>query len=238
MSQTGTNQMSSEVGDYGKIKQKVEYLDVTLPDTMLPAIKIIERLLTQTKYHHQHVAYKNYPPMNLEEKDEDEEDEEDGKKKPGLMGRRKKAEEKKEEEEKKDDEEVKEDKISIEHLFTFDCPETEGRMVSSIDINIQNPDLIAVGYGEYDINCTDDKLLKPGLLCFWTLKNPKFPERIIRTDHSITCCQFSKKQPHLVAVGDSHGNISIFNVRDTENNLPFVSSKDIANKHTDIIWEI
>ena len=104
MSQTGTNQMSSEVGDYGKIKQKVEYLDVTLPDTMLPAIKIIERLLTQTKYHHQHVAYKNYPPMNLEEKDEDEEDEEDGKKKPGLMGRRKKAEEKKEEEEKKDDE--------------------------------------------------------------------------------------------------------------------------------------
>ena len=40
--------MSSEVGDYGKIKQKVEYLDVTLPDTMLPAIKIIERLLTQT----------------------------------------------------------------------------------------------------------------------------------------------------------------------------------------------
>lgn len=39
--------MSSEVGgDYGKIKTKVEYLDVALPDTMLPAIKIIERLLT------------------------------------------------------------------------------------------------------------------------------------------------------------------------------------------------
>ena len=77
-----------------------------------------------------------------------------------------------------------------------------------------------------------------GLLCFWTLKNPKFPERIIYTDHSVTCCQFSKKQPHLVACGDSHGNISIFNVRDTENNLPFASSKDIPNKHTDIIWEI
>ena len=42
----------------------------------------------------------------------------------------------------------------------------------------------------------------------------------------------------MVAVGDSHGNISIFNVRDTENSLPFASSKDIANKHTDIIWEI
>jgi len=37
--------MSSEVGDFGK-KQKVEFLDVELPDTMLQAIKIIERLLT------------------------------------------------------------------------------------------------------------------------------------------------------------------------------------------------
>lgn len=240
MSQTGTNQMSSEVGgDYGKIKTKVEYLDIALPETMLPAIKIIERLLTQTKYHHQHVSYKNYPPMNLEEKDDDDDDDDENKKKGGIMGiGRRKAEEKKEEEEKKDDEAPSDGKPTLDVLFTFDCPETEGRMVSAVDINIQNPDLIVVGYGEYDINCTDDKLLKPGLLCFWTLKNPKFPERIIRTDHSITCCQFSKKQPHLVACGDSHGNISIFNVRDTENNLPFLSSKDIANKHTDIIWEI
>jgi hypothetical protein len=129
--------MSSEVGDYGKIKTTVQYLDVTLPDSMLPAIKIIERLLTQTKYHHQHVAYKNYPPMNLEEKFDDDDDEEEGKKKGGLMGLgRRKAEEKKEEEEKKDEEEVKDDKITIEPLFTFECPETEGRMVSSIDINI------------------------------------------------------------------------------------------------------
>lgn len=240
MSQTGTNQMSSEVGDYGKIKAKVEYLDVTLPDTMMPAIKIIERLLTQTKYHHQHVAYKNYPPMNLEEKFDDDEEEEGGGARPPFGSRIKKAEEekKKQEEEKAVEEEDKKEEITLEPLFTFECEETAGRMVSSIDINISNPDLVAVGYGEYDINCTDDKLLKPGLLCFWTLKNPKFPERIIRTDHSITCCQFSKKQPHLVAVGDSHGNISIYNVRDTENPKPFASSKDEPNKHTDIIWEI
>lgn len=29
-----------------------------LPDTMIQAIKIIERLLTQSKYHEQHVLYK------------------------------------------------------------------------------------------------------------------------------------------------------------------------------------
>ena len=49
MSQTGTNPTGSNIeGAYSKITKKVEYLDVTLPDTMLPAIKIIERLLTQT----------------------------------------------------------------------------------------------------------------------------------------------------------------------------------------------
>jgi hypothetical protein len=32
---------------------------------MIKAIRIIERLLTQTKYHEQHVLYKNYPPVDL-----------------------------------------------------------------------------------------------------------------------------------------------------------------------------
>ena len=103
---------------------------------MLPAIKIIERLLTQTQYHHQHVSYKNYPPMTLEEKFEDEEDEDENNKKRGVIGLgRRKAEEKKEEEEKKDEEETK-DKINLEHLFTFEFADTKGRMVSSVDINV------------------------------------------------------------------------------------------------------
>ena len=42
-------------------------------------------------------------------------------------------------------------------LEDFDPKSNRARMVSSIDVNVQNPDLIVVGYGEYDINCTDDK---------------------------------------------------------------------------------
>jgi len=166
-------------------------------------------------------------------------DEEEANKKGGLatIGRRKK-EQKEEEVEKKEEEEMKEDQVYLKPLFTFECPITEKRNVSSIDINVSNPDLIAVGYGETDINCTVDEDLKPGLLCFWTLKNPKFPEKIIKTDHSITCCQFSKKQPHLIAVGDSHGNIAIYNVRDTDSSTPVATSKDLDGKHTDIVWEI
>ena len=112
---------------------------------------------------------------------------------------------------------------------------TEKRQVSCIDVNEANPDLIAVAYGEFDIDCT--KNLKEGLLCFWTLKNPNFPEKIIKTEHSITTCQFSKKSPHLIAIGDSHGNIAIYNIKNADDK-PIAESKDLEGKHTDIVWEI
>lgn len=75
------------------------------------------------------------------------------------------------------------------------------------------------------------------MLCFWTLKNPNFPEKIIRHEHSITCCSFSKKSPHLIAIGDSHGNIAIYNIRGNDTK-PIAESKDLDSKHTDIVWEI
>ena len=67
MSQTQTNAISSEtaLGDFNAVPKNVEYVDAELPDTMMKAIRIIERLLTQSKYHEQHVLYKNYPPVNL-----------------------------------------------------------------------------------------------------------------------------------------------------------------------------
>ena len=69
MSQTQTNAISSDaVGDFAAVPKNVEYVEVELPDSMMKAIRIIERLLTQTKYHEQHVLYKNYPSVNLGDK--------------------------------------------------------------------------------------------------------------------------------------------------------------------------
>lgn len=187
------------------------------------------------------MLYKNYPPVNLGDKHKKggaDEDEEAQGKKPFGLSIKKDAKKEREDEKKDDDKDNKEeakDAVSLKPLFKFQFDITEGRQVSCIDINIANPDLIAVGYGEYDIDCT--KTLREGLLCFWTLKNPNFPEKIIKTEHSITCCQFSKKNPHLIAVGDSHGNIAIFNVR-TLDTKPIAESKDLEGKHTDIVWEI
>jgi len=167
-----------------------------------------------------------------------EEEEEDKK---GIAFFKKKNEKKEEEEEKKEEIELKDGEVDLKPLFTFECPEVAGRQVTCIDINSKNTDLIAAGYGEFDIDCSKDNQMKdpfkPGYLCFWTLKNPTFPEKMIKTDHSITCCQFSKKQPHLIAVGDSHGNIAIYNIR-SNSSKPIAESKDMDGKHSDIIWEL
>lgn len=86
MSQTQTNAISSEtqLGDFAAVPKNVEYVETDLPETMIKAVRIIERLLTQTKYHEQHVMYKNYPPVNLTEKQRqamlEEEEENQGKK--------------------------------------------------------------------------------------------------------------------------------------------------------------
>jgi len=53
-----------------------------------------------------------------------------------------------------------------------------------MDFNKTNPDLLAVAYGEHDMYQTSGK--SKGLIAFWTLKNPNFPEKIIYTENSIT----------------------------------------------------
>lgn len=92
---------------------------------MMKAIRIIERLLTQSKYHEQHVLYRNYPPVDIvrgaEEEDENKQDD------PNLMmfggGKKEKEEEKQEEEVVEENE----DDIQLKPLFKFECDVTQGR---------------------------------------------------------------------------------------------------------------
>lgn len=90
---------------------------------------------------------------NLDDDDEDEN-------KKGGMGMTIKKRPKKEKEEVLvEEDEVKEGAVQIIPLFVFECALTEGRQITCIDINMANQDLVAVGYGEYDINCVDDNKL-------------------------------------------------------------------------------
>lgn len=69
ISKTHTQQFSTETGtggDFGAVKSKdIQYVNEDLPESMMKAIRIIERLLTQSKYHEQHVLYRDYPPVDI-----------------------------------------------------------------------------------------------------------------------------------------------------------------------------
>lgn len=79
-----------------------------------------------------------------------------------------------------------------------------------------NPDLLACSYGEFDMNTKNN-----GILAFWTLKNPSYPERLIKTDSRILTCKFSQSNPNLIAAGTMDGGVLIFDIRKN-------SSKPIA----------
>ena len=94
--------------------------------------------------------YRNYPEVKFKKFTEDE-----------PKNRAKKmAQEKKQES----------NKSALQLLFKFSCKKTEGYAVTSADWNPVNKDLLAVSYGDFDIDST-----REGYLMFWTLKNPSFP---------------------------------------------------------------
>lgn len=103
-------------------------------------------------------------------------------------------------------------------LFQYECGETtNNRYISCMDWSDVNPDLLAVSYGELDHVKAGKK--RDGLLLFWTLKNPQFPERTIKTKSRLTSCMFSKKNPNLIAVGDYDGGIAIYDLRQASNDV-------------------
>jgi hypothetical protein len=105
--------------------KQVQFKEEQLPESMMVAIRIIERLLTQSKYHDQHVQYKNYPAVDKSMIKHHDDDEEEGKK--FTRGIKMKQEKKEEEEEKKVEEELKDGEVVLKPLFTFECDLIQGR---------------------------------------------------------------------------------------------------------------
>jgi hypothetical protein len=65
-----------------------------------------------------------------------------------------------------------EEESRLEKLWSFKCPLTRGRTISCMAWNRINQDLLAVSYGQFDFTNQKD-----GMVCFWSLKNPEYPER-------------------------------------------------------------
>jgi WD40 repeat protein len=122
---------------------------------------------------------------------------------------------------------------SLQLLWQFECPLTHGRNVSSFAWNHHNPDLLVVGYGDFRFAGKH----ADGLLLFWSLKNPNYPERVIRVPHGVTAVDFSSTQPALLAVGLYDGTVSIYNVK-LDQDTPVLESAHEAGKHSDAVWQV
>jgi len=122
----------------------------------------------------------------------------------------------------------------LQYLLSFNCDVTRNRTISSADYNSANKDLLAVSYGEYEVEKTGE-----GLICFWTIKNPSFPERIIRYPSRITSCKFSESNPNFLAMGTQDGVVAIYDIR-KKTNQPIFENNDLSGKgkHSDAVWEV
>ena len=218
----------------GSGKQEVEVTmfkapeNIMLPESLLNKFNIVERILTQNRYLEQQILYRNYPTVEFAKVVEEDKQQDKGFISRFAMLQTKKESDKKEEVK----EEVDKDSPHMVDLFKYTCSEVTDRLVSCADWNSPNPDLLAVTYGEYE-----SLSQKPGLLLFWTLKSPKFPERIIKAPSGLICCSFSKKNPNLIATGSCDGIVAIYDVR-KKGDKPAAESSQMLEKHIDTVWEV
>jgi len=122
---------------------------------------------------------------------------------------------------------------AIMHLWNFRCGLTDGRNVSCVAWNKIKPDLLVVGYGEFDFTSQRD-----GLVAFWSLKNPDNPERTFATPFGVTALDFSSTNYNLLAVGLYDGTVSIYDVRALTDKPVLESGHGVPGKHSDPVWKV
>jgi WD40 repeat protein len=156
---------------------------------------------------------------------------------------------------------------ALVHLWSFRCPLTQGMNVSCLSWNKQNVDLLAAGYGSSDFGHTSrdpktgllingirvpelpthgnrsDGISSPaastsgGMILFWSLKNPAYPQKIFYTSHAVSSLDFSDEHPHLLAAGLYDGSVAIYDIRDTSSK-PALESAHQTGKHSEAVWGV
>jgi len=138
----------------------------------------------------------------------------------------------------------------IKKLFNFYFADlVQGRSVTAMAWNAVNCDLLAVGYGQLDQFADPPKLgeavdeqLLGGLVLFWSLRNPEYPEKILRTPYPVTALDFSISSPMLLALGQLNGDVCIYDMVKKEDwNSPKETSESIRDAtmtHSDPVWQL
>lgn len=76
-----------------------------------------------------------------------------------------------------------------------------------------------------------------GMMVFYSLKNPSFPEYIYRTPSGVLCLDINEQFSYLVAVGFYDGCVAVYNLK-TEATEPMYKSSVRTGKHTGPVWQV
>ena len=138
----------------------------------------------------------------------------------------------------------------FDRLFHFRSPDLVGdREVTCMAFNPSDTSLLAVGYAlsplSHEDEADDDPNETPaqreerkhgGLVLFWSPRNPKRPEKILRTASGVSCLGFSSSSPLTLAVGMRSGDLAVYNLRREDWSRPIESSDGVSGSHTETIW--
>jgi WD40 repeat protein len=243
--------MEQDSAEVLRVKEAASILSSKL---LLKRLQMLERAVQQNAYHRQQLDYQSLPdvpPISLlkaEQKVDDSADQLFGGLGGGFGSRKPKSPEAVEEVVNlNDDDLINQDPKKIKKLFSFFYSDlVQGRSVTSMVWNSVNSDLLAVGYGKID-NFVDnskvgeavDEEYQGGLVLFWSLRNPEYPEKILRTRFPVTSVDFSKLSPMLLAVGLINGDVNIYDIkRETDWEIPVESSNGMNGSHSDPVWNL
>ena len=145
---------------------------------------------------------------------------------------------------------IEDEPQKVKKLFSFFyAPLVQGRAVTAMAWNSVNTDILAVSYGRVDFNfdvnahklgTAVDEELSGGLVLFWSLRNPEYPEKILRTKQPVTSLDFSRFSPMLLAVGCYNGDVMVFDVKreGADWGKPKETSTSIPGGHVEPVWQI
>uniref|UniRef100_A0A5K3F3G5 WD_REPEATS_REGION domain-containing protein n=1 Tax=Mesocestoides corti TaxID=53468 RepID=A0A5K3F3G5_MESCO len=117
-------------------------------------------------------------------------------------------------------------------LWKFTFEKSKKMVVTALSWSPRYNDLFAVGLGSHEF-------LKQvnGMICFYSLKNPGYPEYIFHTESGVLCLDVHPEYPCLTCVGFYDGSVGVFKLNQ-EKVGPLYLSTAYANKHTDPVWQV
>ncbi|GMH39829.1 hypothetical protein BSKO_07733 [Bryopsis sp. KO-2023] len=121
----------------------------------------------------------------------------------------------------------------MELLWEWSCDVTDGYNVSCIGWNKVQQDFIAAGYGDFRFRPGN----QTGVVAFWSLKNPEYPQWTFKTHTGVTALDFSSRNPNILATGMYDGTVAMYDIQ-SKSSIPVMESQENAGKHPDPVWQV